>query len=189
MRTNWIQYSVEDRVYKKGEVLSLINDEPYKHYILAGQQNTTWAALFENLEPLKNCTFGVAKWAVSSALSVAWSIAYALGIKYVIQNTPLINYIGGDGDTFIINNTTNNYNDTKFKITDLNQGSYTGREVTKFLNEYYDKPILGFMFDYKTHYQNVMGDFLDHAYIDAEVPTLGEQNWYDFSSIAVLDAI
>lgn len=156
MRLNYFQYHVQDRNYTKAEVFHLINNESYKHHLLSGNQS------FYSL--------GTVSEIFQSTASIFGSvIKYAFTTKNPAQNH---------------NNTTNT---TKLDIYDQPAGNieytYTGKEVAAFLNKYYDYGYV-FSFNSKTHYNNIINQFLEHKYLDEDVPTLGDSSLLD---ISVLD--
>lgn len=149
MRFNICQYNVQDRTYSKAEVLSLINNESYKHNLLSGN-------------------------------SYCYSVGTVLETVVAVTKTAVqICTLSLD----LSNKTKEDYGITDKLIEPGEDYTYTGREVTAFLNKYYDYSY-ALNFHAKTNYDNILNQFLQHEYIDAEVPT--EDN-YSFFDVAILD--
>ena len=73
MRGNLFQYHVQDRMYDKAEVLSLINNEQYKHHLLSG--GTHFYSLGSSAEVV-GAVFGYA--AVGAAIVTSLVVGAAL---------------------------------------------------------------------------------------------------------------
>lgn len=149
MRFNICQYNVQDRTYSKAEVLSLINNESYKHNLLSG--NSYCYSVGTVLET-----------AASAGNTVLQVLTLSLDLS---------------------NKTKPDYRITDKLIEPGENYTYTGREVTAFLNKYYD---YSYVLDFhaKTNYDNILNQFLQHEYIEAEVPT---QDSYSFFDVAILN--
>jgi hypothetical protein len=158
MRLNYFQYHVQDRNYTKAEVFHLINNESYKHHLLSGNQH------FYSLGT------------VSEIFQATTSIFSSI-IKYAFKTN--------DPAQAINNNSTNA---TQIDIHDQPAGNvqytYTGREVAAFLNKYYDYSHV-FSFNSKTHYNNIINQFLEHRYLDEDVPTLGDSSILDIAALDI----
>ena len=170
MRLNIFQYHVQDRRYTGTEVVSLINDESFKHHLLSGGEH------------------------FYSSGSIAEIAGTVVSIVTVIAGIILVaaapnDYHNRSYNNRHSNNTTYVYNNTSpsSQMINLNAKAengkfeFTGKEVTAFLNKYYNYHLL---FNSKVYYDNVVSDLLNHKYIDADVPTSNE--WFN-SDVAVLD--
>ncbi|MCT4635053.1 MAG: hypothetical protein N4A31_02240 [Rickettsiales bacterium] len=149
MRFNICQYNVQDRTYSKAEVLSLINNESYKHNLLSGNSYC---------------------YSVGTALE-----AVMAATKTVVQICTLSLDLSGKANE--------DYAITDKLVEPGEDYNYTGREVAAFLNKYYD---YSYVLDFhaKANYDNMIIQFLQHEYIDAEVPTQDHHSIFD---VAILN--
>ena len=171
VRLNLLKYHVQERNYSFTEVRSLIDNQGYMHNTLSN--NSIFYSTGTVLESVQYIT--------TSALNLCYNIGYyALEIFLIAE--------GSAKPAIIFNQTSSNnfdfeksYAEYSAKINLNSNQKFTGREVTKFMNEYYN---YGKLVNSKLFYEAIAEKFLSHQYVDSEVPTLGDSSIFD---IAVLD--
>jgi hypothetical protein len=184
MRLNLFQYHVQDREYSAAEAVSLINNSSTsKHNILSGGN--------------KLYSMGTVAEVVKSVSVVVASIATFAYVLYNISNseehcedqnpTHHHNYHSGYYSDYhsgyyapTININVAKQPEQKIRVADLRGEKFSGAEVTKFMNEYYNYTFLSS--DIK--YDQIIDDFISHKYYNEIVPTSGNSS---ISDIAVLD--
>ncbi|AZL16397.1 hypothetical protein [Rickettsiales endosymbiont of Stachyamoeba lipophora] len=183
MYLNFCKYHVQDRDYTRAEVASLINNDTFKHHILSNGQH--FYSLGSTAETLA-VPLGIAAAAVVIVSAIAVTALAASNIEEDNESCSSSNnhtttnnyYIGG-----AYYNNNNRYN-SGFKVTDIKDDHYSGREVTKFLNEYYDYNL--FQFNKSAHYGNIIDNLINHKYAEADIPTNYNSNFFSWDA-AVLD--
>jgi hypothetical protein len=155
MRFNFFQYHVQNRQYNSDEIYGLVNHYTGTHSRLTGEVFSFYS-------------LGSTVEAAITIPSIGTLFTAALaGVNLFV--VPLIFY-------------AYRYINAPYNSIYIGDDSYSGTEVTAFLNGHYDV-IVGSNRD--SQYERILSDFLHHEYIDAVVPT---SSWFDFS-IAVLDEV
>lgn len=182
MRLNVFQYHIQDRDYSNVEAAALINNAANKHLILADSEYSYSSGTIA--ETIAHVAFPVV--IVAAVVGAVYLIVTADRSENKFKDDSDYEYSrGNNGNINIINSfNTNNVNSNHYKAIDLPSDKYTAREVTKFMNEYYDYPFLHILRDVRN--QTIINKFINHEYIDAEVPTLGNTSFFS-SDIAILD--
>ncbi|AZL16387.1 hypothetical protein [Rickettsiales endosymbiont of Stachyamoeba lipophora] len=199
MYFNFFKYHVQDRDYNRTEVASLINDNSYKHHLLAG------GAHFYSLGTFAETTFLPSLFAIptvgfigigarigESSLLMAVPVGVFSLLTTVVVSIINFNEISKcDDNRDILHIYRNQYGVEyasnlvlKFQPEEVKDEHYSGKEVTKFLNEYHNYNML--KTNSNTHYDKIVNDFLNHKYIDAEIPTTSN-SWFFEWNAAVLD--
>lgn len=151
MRLNLFQYHVENGIYSSKEISKLVNHCFYTHSTLAHSK-------------ISLNSFGAAIESIIFLINNGFIITTLLA-DYKLSIIP-ISSLG------ILS-----YCPSTIKVND----SYTGTEVTSFLNKHYDVKFSTTKRQDK--YDQILEDFLNHRFLNENVPSA---NIFDFS-IAVLD--
>ncbi|AZL16388.1 hypothetical protein [Rickettsiales endosymbiont of Stachyamoeba lipophora] len=189
MYSNFFKYHVQDRDYNRTEVASLINNNSDKHHLLANKNH------FYSLGTTAETVVIPAIWAIPAIIVIGLGLATetalyggmlsVLPILSAWVNLESIQKCDDCRDilhTYYYNGVEfDRYLEKKFKPQDVKYSNYSGKEVTKFLNECTISNFID-----ADYYDKIVNDFLNHKYIDAEIPTTFNSGFFDWNA-AVLD--